>query len=66
MSQRNKMNLGEKIEVLTPGRVGRSVEITALYDKDHEPIDATRHPYMEFYAKTSEPLLSGDIIRAAD
>ncbi|MBQ3015715.1 MAG: U32 family peptidase [Clostridia bacterium] len=66
MSQRNKMNLGEKIEVLTPGRVGRSIEITALYDKDHEPIDSTRHPYMEFYAKTSEPLLAGDIIRAAD
>ena len=66
MSQRNKMNLGEKIEVLTPGRVGRSIEITALYDKDHEPIDSTRHPYMEFYAKTSEPLFAGDIIRAAD
>ena len=66
MSQRNKMKLGEKIEVLTPGRVGRSIEITALYDENHEPIDATPHPYMTFYAKTSEPLLAGDIIRAAD
>jgi putative protease len=66
MSQRNKMKLGEKIEVLTPGRVGRSIEITALYDENHEPIDATPHPYMTFYAKTSEPLLAGDIIRAPD
>jgi hypothetical protein len=60
------IKLGEKIEVLTPGRVGRSIEITALYDENHSPIDSTPHPYMTFYAKTSEPLLAGDIIRAAE
>ena len=66
MSQRNKMKLGDKIEVLTPGRVGRIIEIAELYDADHNPIDATPHPYMSFYAKTSEPLSVGDIIRLQD
>ena len=66
MSQRNKMKLGEKIEVLTPGRVGNCIEITELYDADHNPIDSTPHPYMPFFAKTSSLVLPGDIIRAAD
>ena len=66
MSQRNKMVLGEKIEALTPGRVGRSIEISALYDAEHNPIESTPHPYMTFVAKVSEPLSEGDIIRAAD
>ena len=66
MSQRNKMKLGDKIEVLTPGRVGRSLEISALYDENHEPIGSTPHPYMSFYAKVSEPVCAGDIIRVAD
>ena len=66
MSQRNKMKLGEKIEALTPGRVGRSIEISELYNENHEPVESTPHPYMSFYAKVSEPLCPGDIIRAAD
>ncbi|MBQ9069860.1 MAG: U32 family peptidase [Clostridia bacterium] len=66
MSQRNKMKLGEKIEVITPGRIGREIEISELYDEDRNPIEATSHPYMNFYAKVSEPLLAGDIVRAAD
>ncbi len=64
MEQRNKMVVGERVELLTPGRVGEELEFTALYDEAHEPIDATRHPYMRFYMKTDRPLLPGDIIRA--
>jgi len=66
MTQRNKMTLGEKVEVITPGRVGRVIEISALYDENRQPIDSTPHPYMLFYAKVSEPLLPGDILRAGD
>ena len=66
MSQRNKMKLGEPIEVITPGKIGRKIEITELYDENHNPIDATSHPYMSFYAKVSEPLTCGDIVRAAN
>ena len=66
MTQRNKMTLGDRVEVITPGRVGRVVEITALYDENRFPITSTPHPYMLFYAKVSEPLCAGDIVRAGE
>ena len=64
LCQRNKMTLGDSIEYLTPGSVGKALNCIALYDAEHNPIDSTPHPYMEFYMKTDTPLKAGDIIRA--
>jgi putative protease len=64
LSQRNKMSVGDPAEILTPGRVGEPIEIRELYDENHEPIEATSHPYMTFYMKTDIALREGDIIRA--
>ena len=66
MSQRNKMKLGDRIEVITPGQVGRAIEFSCLLDENREPIEATSHPYMSFYMKVSEPVRVGDIIRAGE
>jgi putative protease len=66
MSQRNKMTINDKIEVITPGRTGRVIKVSGLFDEAHEPIEATSHPYMTFYMKVSEPLSAGDIIRSAE
>ena len=66
MSQRNKMKLGDKIEVITPGSVGKALEYSDLYGEDMQPIEATSHPYMSFYMKTAAELREGDIIRAAE
>lgn len=66
MSQRNKMCLSDSVEVITPGKVGRKIEFSELYDEEHNPIEATSHPYMKFYMKVSEPLSAGDILRAGD
>ena len=66
MSQRNKMKLGDKIEVITPGSVGKTLEYSELYGEDMQPIEATSHPYMSFYMKTAAELREGDIIRAAE
>ena len=63
-TQRNKMSLGEKIELLTPGRVGEELIFDALYDEEMNPIDSTPHPYMTFKMKVTRPLSAGDIIRA--
>ena len=63
MSQRNKMTLGEAVELLTPGSVGKQIEISELYDENFEPIDATPHPYMRFYMKADTELKPGDILR---
>ena len=62
--QRNRMLVGDRVEFLTPGKVGALLDYTAIFDEEHNPIDATRHPYMRFYLKTDTPLSPGDIIRA--
>ena len=64
-TQRNKMVVGDSIEVLTPGKVGVPMVCEQLYDENHEPIEATSHPYMNFYMKTPFELKAGDIIRLA-
>lgn len=66
MSQRNKMTVGDSVEIITPGKVGRPITVSELYDEHHEPITATSHPYMKFYMKVSEPLAPGDILRAGE
>ncbi len=60
--QRNKTAKGAKAQILSPGAIGRDIEISQLYDKDMNPIDSTPHPYMEFYLKT-DSAKPGDIIR---
>ena len=63
MSQRNKMTLGDAVELLTPGFVGKQIEIRELYDENLEPISATPHPYMSFYLKADAEFKPGDILR---
>lgn len=60
--QRNKMTLGDKVQLLSPNAVGRDVSIEALYDMDMQPIESTPHPQMLFYAKIGKAK-KGDIIR---
>ena len=65
LTQRNKMTLGEPIEILTPGKCGEAITAYALFDESGEEIASTPHPYMTFYMKPDRPLLPGDILRAA-
>ncbi|MBR2465541.1 MAG: U32 family peptidase [Clostridia bacterium] len=64
LSQRNKMTVGEEIELLSPGSVGVPLVAGELFDESGEPISASSHPYMKFYMKTDIPMREGDIIRA--
>lgn len=63
-TQRNKMCLGDEIELLTPGKIGEPLTVTELFDENGEPIESTPHPYMSFYMRTVKPVHAGDIIRA--
>ncbi|MBQ9735480.1 MAG: U32 family peptidase [Clostridia bacterium] len=63
--QKNKFVSGDRIELLTPGRVGIPLVSGALFDENHEPIESTPHPYMKFYMKMPFPVKAGDIIRSA-
>ena len=64
LAQRNKMCLGDEIELLTPGNIGAPLTVTELYDGERQPITDTKHPYMKFYMKMPVPVSAGDIIRA--
>ena len=64
LTQRNKMCVGDEIELVTPGAVGRALTATPLLNENREPIDATSHPYMKFYMQMPFAVKAGDIIRA--
>ncbi len=61
--QRNKLSLGERVELLTPGRVGAPHEILELYSEDGEAIESAPHPSMIFYTRISGDVREGDILR---
>ena len=62
-SQRNKMIIGDEIELLTPGEVGKPLTVQQMQDEDGNPLSATSHPYMNFYMKVPFEVKPGDIIR---
>lgn len=64
-TQRNKMVVGDSIELLTPGNVGVPMTVTKLYDEHMNEITGTSHPYMRFYMKVDREVKLGDIIRAS-
>ena len=64
LSQRNKMTVGDAIEILTPGKCGVSSTVGEMRDEKGELIEATSHPYMIFTMKSDIELKAGDILRA--
>jgi len=64
LTQRNKMRVGDDIELVSPGKVGRPLTVAPLFDENREPIDATSHPYMKFYMKMPFSVKAGDMLRA--
>ncbi|MBR7111802.1 MAG: U32 family peptidase [Clostridia bacterium] len=64
--QRNKVSLGDRAELLTPGKVGIPSVITELYDEEGAPIESAPHPLMIFYTRLPHAAAEGDILRAGD
>ena len=60
--QFNKMQIGDKANLLSPGTTGRDITVEVLFDKNGQPISDTKHPRMEFYLKI-ENAKAGDLIR---
>lgn len=61
--QRNKVTLGDKVELISPGKVGRGFDATTLTDVQGNPIDSAPHPSMYFRLKVPFPVYAGDIMR---
>lgn len=66
LMQRNKVSLGDKAELLTPGRVGIPFAVEELYDENGVPIESAPHPLMQFYTRLPREAQVGDIIRAGE
>lgn len=64
--QRNKFSLGDKVELLSPGKIGVPIAVEALYNETGEPIESVPHPYMTFSMPTPFPVKEGDILRMGE
>ena len=64
--QRNKVSVGDPMELLTPGRGGQPLFCTALFDEEHQPIPSTPHPAMIFSLPVPFPVQPGDILRGGE
>ena len=62
--QKNKVVSGAKVELITPGTVGREIEAVDMRDENGEAIESAPHPFMLFSIKVPFPVHEGDIIRA--
>lgn len=47
-TQKNKFSVGERIELLIPGRVAEEFTVNAIYGENGEKIDSVSHPMMRF------------------
>ena len=63
--QRNKLCLGDSVEVISPGKVGIPFVIDNMKNDKGEDIESAPHPLMIFTSKVPFPLKAGDIIREA-
>lgn len=64
--QHNKLCVGDALELLTPGKMGRSLICRQLFDETHMAIDAAPHPAMIFYLPVPFPVRAGDILRGGE
>lgn len=63
--QRNKMRVGDTVEILTPGSPGRSFILSDMTDGEGNRIESAPHPFMEFVIPVPFEIKPGDIMRGA-
>ena len=63
--QKNKFSVGDRLELLSPGKVGQGFVAEKIYDAEGNPIDSTPHPEMKFALEVPYPVREGDILRFA-
>jgi putative protease len=64
--QRNKLILGDPVEILTVGRPGIPFTAEALTDEEGSPITETPHPGQIFRLKCPVAVKEGDILRGGE
>ena len=63
VEQRNKMNLGDTIEVFGPDIDYFELKLTVLLDEDDNPIESAPHPQQILHIKMNKPVKPNYILR---
>ena len=64
--QKNKVSIGDKAEVISPGCVGRGFTVTEIYDEKGAALESAPHPNMKFYVRVPFAVTAGDIMRSGE
>lgn len=64
--QRNKFCVGDEVELISPGKLGRRFTARKMTGMDGEEIPSAPHPFMEFYLEVPFEVNPGDILRGAN
>lgn len=64
--QRNKVTSGEKVELISPGKIGRGFVAEQIFSESGEPVESAPHPAMLFKVKVPFEVKEGDIMRGAN
>lgn len=62
-TQKNKFFIGDRVELLEPGKHPAKITVNELYNEAGEPIEDTRHAHMKFSFPLKTPVAEGTIIR---
>ena len=63
MLTRNAFDIGDELEVLTPGKVGRAFKVEKIVNAEGESLERSSHPMDTIEINLPEGVLPGDIIR---
>ncbi len=63
--QRNKVSVGDRVEVISPGKCGKAFDIEWMKDEQDIDIPSAPHPGMIFKINSPIEIKPGDIIRMA-
>ena len=66
IEQRNKVSLGDEIEIMIPGKGFFTQKVSLMTDPAGNPIDSTPHPKMVYHMKMDQPVSPMDILRKQD
>lgn len=61
--QKNKLSVGDRVELVSPRMTGRGFTVTEIYDEALVPIESVPQPKRVFYLKVPFEVLEGDILR---
>ena len=63
VAQRNRIFIGDEVEIMRPGKPFFTQRITEMTDENHAPIEVANHAAMTLYIKTEQPAEKDAMIR---